>query len=52
MDFILNEGIEEDDEFKLVFSDNSEEEFSEEQELNFIDMMKEKSKRRHLFTEV
>ena len=37
MDFILNEGIEEDDEFKLVFSDNSEEEFSEEQELNFID---------------
>ena len=37
MDFILNEAIEEDDEFKLVFSDNSEEEFSEEQELNFID---------------
>ena len=37
MDFILNEGIEEDDEFKLVFSDNSGEEFSEEQELNFID---------------
>ena len=38
MDFILNEAIEEDDEFKLVFSDDSEEEFSEEeQELNFID---------------
>ena len=37
MDFILNEGIEEDDKFKLVFSDNSGEEFSEEQELNFID---------------
>ena len=33
----MNEGIEEDDEFKLVFSDNSGEEFSEEQELNFID---------------
>ena len=38
MDFILNEVIEEDNEFKLVFSDDSEEEFSEEkQELNFID---------------
>ena len=37
MDFILNEAIEEDDEFKLVFSDDSEEEFSAEQELNFID---------------
>ena len=38
MDFILNGAIEEDDEFKLVFSDDSEEEFSEEeQELNFID---------------
>ena len=36
MDFILNEAIEEDDEFKLVFSDDSEEEFSEEK-LNFID---------------
>ena len=35
MDFILNEAIEEDDEFKLVFSDDSEEEFSEEK-LNFI----------------
>ena len=33
----MNEAIEEDDEFKLVFSDDSEEEFSEEQELNFID---------------
>ena len=33
----MNEAIEEDDEFKLVFSDNSEEELSEEeQELNFI----------------
>ena len=38
MDFILNGAIEEDDEFKLVFSDDSEEEFSEEeQQLNFID---------------
>ena len=38
MDFILNEAIDEDDEFKLVFSDDSEEGFSEEeQELNFID---------------
>ena len=38
MGFILNEAIEEDNEFKLVFSDDSEEEFSEEeQELNFID---------------
>ena len=38
MDFFLNEVIEEDNEFKLVFSDDSEEEFSEEeQELNFID---------------
>ena len=35
MDFILNEAIEEDDEFKLVFLDDSEEEFSEEK-LNFI----------------
>ena len=36
----MNEAIEEDDEFKLVFSDDSEEEFSEEEEeeeLNFID---------------
>ena len=39
MDFILNEAIEEDEEFKLVFSDDSgDEEFSEEEkELNFID---------------
>ena len=38
MDFILIEAIEEDDEFKLVFSDDSsDEEFSEEEELNFID---------------
>ena len=38
MDFILNEAIQEDDEFKLVFSDDSEGEFSEEeQELNFTD---------------
>ena len=37
MDFILNETIEEDDEFKLVFSDESEGEFSEEEELDFID---------------
>ena len=38
MDFILNEAIVEDDEFKLVFSDVREEEFSEEEkELNFID---------------
>ena len=36
MDFILNETTEEDDEFQLVFSDDSEEEFSEEK-LNFID---------------
>ena len=38
MDFILIEAIEEDDEFKLVFSDDSsDEELSEEEELNFID---------------
>ena len=39
MDFILNEGIEEDDEFKLVLSDDSDDEdFSEEEEeLNFMD---------------
>ena len=39
MDFILNEAIEEDDEFKVVFPDDSgDEEFSEEEEgLNFID---------------
>ena len=38
MDFILNEAIEEDNEFKLVFSDESEGELSEEdEELNFID---------------
>ena len=38
MDFILNEAIEEDGEFKLVFSDDSKEEFSEEEEeLSFID---------------
>ena len=39
MDFILNEGIEEDDEFKLVLSDDSgDEDFSEEEEeLNFMD---------------
>ena len=36
MDFILNETIEEDDEFELVFSDDNEEEFPEEK-LNFID---------------
>ena len=33
MDFILNEAIEErKDDFKLVFSDDSEEEYSEEEE--------------------
>ena len=33
MDFILNEAIEErEDDFKLVFSDDSEEEYSEEEE--------------------
>ena len=38
MDLILNEAIEEDNEFKLVFSDESEGELSEEdEELNFID---------------
>ena len=41
MDFILNEAIEEDNEFKLVFSDDSEGELFEEEdegeELNFID---------------
>ena len=37
MYFILNEAIEEDDEFKLVFSDESEGEFSEEEWLDFID---------------
>ena len=38
MDFILNEAIEEDNEFKLVFSDESEGGLSEEdEELNFID---------------
>ena len=31
MDFILNEAVEEEDNFKLVFSDDSEEEYSEEQ---------------------
>ena len=41
MDFILNEATEEDNEFKLVFSDDSEGELFEEEdegeELNFID---------------
>ena len=38
MDLILNEAIEEDNEFKLVFSDESRGEISEEdEELNFID---------------
>ena len=41
MDFILNEAIEEDNEFKLVFSDDSEGELFEEEdegeELDFID---------------
>ena len=38
MNFILNEAIEEDNKFKLVFSDESEGELSEEdEELNFID---------------
>ena len=39
MDFILNEAIEEDNHFKLVFSDESDGEFFEEEgeELNFID---------------
>ena len=38
MDFILNEAIEEDNHFKLVFSDESDGEFFEEEgeELNFI----------------
>ena len=36
MDFILNKTIEEDDEFKSVFSDDNEEEFPEEK-LNFIE---------------
>ena len=38
MDLILNEAIEEDNEFKLVFSHESRGEISEEdEELNFID---------------
>ena len=41
MDFILNEVIEEDNEFKLVFSDDSEGELLEEEdegeELNLLD---------------
>ena len=41
MDLILNEAIEKDNEFKLVFSDDSEGELFEEEdegeELNFID---------------
>ena len=38
MNFILNEAIEEDNKFKLVFPDESEGELSEEdEELNFID---------------
>ena len=39
MDFILNEAIEEDNDFKSVFSDESDGELFEEegQELNFID---------------
>ena len=38
MDFILNEAIEEDNEFKLVFSDDSEEELEDKgQELDFVD---------------
>ena len=41
MDFILNEAIEEDNEFKLVFADDSEGELfkgeDEGEELNFID---------------
>ena len=41
LDFILNEATEEDNEFKLVFSDDSEGELFEEEdegeELNFID---------------
>ena len=38
MDFILNEAIEEDNEFKLVFSDDSEEDLEDEgQELDFVD---------------
>ena len=32
MDFILNEAIEEDNEFKLVFSDDSEGELFEEED--------------------
>ena len=36
--FILNEAIEEDNEFKLVFSDDSEDELEDEgQELDFVD---------------
>ena len=38
MSFILNEAIEEDNEFKLVFSDDSEDELEDEgQELDFVD---------------
>ena len=39
MDFILNEVTEEDNEFKLVFPDDSEEELFEEdeEELDFVD---------------
>ena len=37
MDFILNEAIEErEDDFKLVFSDDSQEEYSEEEDEMFI----------------
>ena len=37
MDFILNEAIEEgEDDFKLVFSDDSQEEYSEKEDEMFI----------------
>ena len=37
MDFILNEAIEErEDDFKLVFSNDSEEEYSEEEDKMFV----------------
>ena len=45
MDFILNEAIEEDNEFKLVFTDDSKGELFEKEdegeELNFIDVVEE-----------
>ena len=56
VDFILNEAIEEDNEFKLVFTDDREGELFEKEdegeELNFIDVVEEEPQDEYFYRKV